>query len=197
MGKVKKEKRYRFHSSLGSSPEKKSSLAEKNTHDVSSIANDGPVGEALRPAERLSRGQRKRRERHDRLLKKMNLVNQAKKSSRAGQGLLVGLVDDLEGALPEVLDAAVAAGEVREKRKLGAMRKVVHNRAKKAVAAQEVQHFNLVLNHPAFQKDPIAVIQEHLKNSLPDPKDENETGGNSNVKGSHSKKYPKKVGLKK
>ena len=40
------------------------------------------------------------------------------------------------------------------------------NRSKQSLAQKELPHLNLVLQHPVFNDNPFATMQEHLKNSF-------------------------------
>ncbi len=40
------------------------------------------------------------------------------------------------------------------------------NKSKKAIANREISHMDLVLQHPSFNQNPFAAIQQHLRNSL-------------------------------
>ena len=55
-----------------------------------------------------------------------------------------------------------------EKNKVGNSNEPVlkSNKAKKGVAQKEMNHLNLVLQHPSFQSNPFATMQEHLRNTL-------------------------------
>ena len=40
------------------------------------------------------------------------------------------------------------------------------NKSKKTLAATEITHMGLVLQHPSFKSNPFSAIQQHLRNSL-------------------------------
>mmetsp|Transcript_43257 Transcript_43257/g.74681 ORF Transcript_43257/g.74681 Transcript_43257/m.74681 type:complete len:229 (+) Transcript_43257:44-730(+) len=183
MGRVKKAKKYRFHSSTttadeempayGDFPSTKEHLIKKleekslaQLQAATSLTEDkgGKTPEDAEAAAiiALSRGQRKRAARRERFLKKMNLVNQAKSVEELSKQGVLGSLGSIKDVL---LNSDIIASSKTNAAK--APQKVVHNKAKKTVAAQEVQHLSLVLKHPQFMKDPIAAIQEHLRNSLP------------------------------
>merc|ERR1740124_1137571 len=44
------------------------------------------------------------------------------------------------------------------------------NKDKRNVAQTEIPHLNLVLQHPSFQANPFATMQEHLRNSVKEQK---------------------------
>lgn len=39
-------------------------------------------------------------------------------------------------------------------------------RARQALQASEIAHFQQVLKHPAFKADPLGAISEHIKNAV-------------------------------
>lgn len=114
----------------------------------------------------LSRGQRKRQAKKDQYLKRQKLVlstlllqKQEDQKKR---------IDGLD-ALKEALQATMAEVHVTSTNSEGAALPSQHkitNKSKKELAAREVSHLALVLEHPAFQSNPFATIQEHLKNTL-------------------------------
>ena len=44
--------------------------------------------------------------------------------------------------------------------------KCTTNKSKKTLAATEITHMGLVLQHPSFKSNPFSAIQQHLRNSL-------------------------------
>ena len=44
--------------------------------------------------------------------------------------------------------------------------KSMSNKARSRIAAAEADNFSMVVNHAAFQANPLAAIREHLKNTL-------------------------------
>jgi hypothetical protein len=118
----------------------------------------------------LSRGQRKRQAKKDQYLKRQKLVlstlilqKQEDQKKR---------IDGLD-ALKEALQATLTEDEAASSRKeppedVQAYPQNLNktNKSKKELTAREVSHLGLVLEHPAFQSNPFATIQEHLKNTL-------------------------------
>ena len=113
----------------------------------------------------LSRGQRKRQAKKDQYLKRQKLVlstlllqKQEDQKKR---------IDGLD-ALKDALHATLQENEtVRPKVDLACSQNLNKtNKSKKDLTAREVSHLGLVLEHPAFQSNPFATMQEHLKNTL-------------------------------
>jgi hypothetical protein len=103
-------------------------------------------------AAKLSRGQRKRKEKKQRQialrekLQVQQLELQRQAESQGGFHLV-----SLEDSLP-------STGEIGNNEKINAPR-----RMKGKVAIREVERMKLVMQHPAFQQDPLAALKYHLE----------------------------------
>lgn len=42
----------------------------------------------------------------------------------------------------------------------------MRNKARQALQASEIAHFQQVLQHPAYKANPLAAISEHIKNAV-------------------------------
>lgn len=106
----------------------------------------------------LSRGQRKRLAKREQYLKreKMILSTLKLKQEEEQKQRLDGL-DALKEALTTVDTTSADTSTSSTSNSL---------KGKKNLAAREMQHMNLVLEHPAFQSNPFEAIQQHLRNSL-------------------------------
>lgn len=120
----------------------------------------------------LSRGQRKRLAKREQFLKreKMILSTLHLKKLEANKGRIDGM-DSIKDALSDSMpmetnqsDTVTVNNETQQTQKSAATPK--SNRAKQNLAQRELHHMNLVLQHPTFNSDPFATIQEHLKNTL-------------------------------
>lgn len=114
----------------------------------------------------LSRGQRKRQAKKDQYLKRQKLVLSTLMLKK--QQDQKNRIDGLD-ALKEALQATVAEiDDTNTSNAEGALpsQHRITNKSKKELSAREVSHLGLVLEHPAFQSNPFATIQEHLKNTL-------------------------------
>ena len=96
--------------------------------------------------------------------------------------------------------AAAVAGKNMPKKKEAP--KPTSNKAKKAIVASEVEHMKLVLEHPAYQQDPLATLREHLQNSLANDRKQQEIASkerlqHENKEREEQKKSKKRGGKKK
>jgi len=117
--------------------------------------------------QKLSRGQRKRLAKREQYLKREKMVLSSLRLQKieSDKGRLDGLT--------EMRDALTQAVKTSRKKKQQQQQKVVvitKNNEKKSVAQRELPHLNLVLEHPSFQENPFATMQEHLKNTLANQK---------------------------
>ena len=119
----------------------------------------------------LSRGQKKRQAKREQYLKREQLIFSTLQVKRLEEqkGRLDGL-DALKEALTNSMtstkkaDGESNAPNARTKEEEGPALK--SNKSRKSLVQKELPHFNLVLQHPVFKKDPFATMQEHLKNSF-------------------------------
>ena len=141
--------------------------ATTNDAPPSSKSETGPPAEKEQVA--LSRGQRKRLAKREQYLKRERMVMSSLRLQRLDEqrGKLDGL-DALREALGEA--AASKSESSASKGKGGTIKsgptKCNTNRSKKNLANAEINHMNLVLDHPSFKSNPFAAIQTHLRNSL-------------------------------
>ena len=99
---------------------------------------------------------------------------------------LLSLLDDLKGGA-SLLDATrgtmgagvagtesgtatdskkIASNSAEGSGKAGRGRKTMTNKTRSRIAAAEADNLSMVVNHAAFQANPLAAIREHLKNTL-------------------------------
>lgn len=155
MGKVRKEKKYRAHAPAPAS-KRAVALATAAEANVSETVSKEP--ETV-----LSRGQRKRqekRERYNRMLGKLVLTPRTEDVGALGS--LAGV----SGALPSTTDKSQRHKRAEPGAAIG---KVVSNKTRQKVLAQEVSNLQQVHAHPAFQSNPFATIMLHLNNTVPPP----------------------------
>ena len=138
----------------------------------------------------LSRGKRRRLAQRERRASKAELVKVLSKAHKRDESVrkngkmgdmsdvsnsLMSLLDDLRGGA-SLLDAtrgggggAVGAAGDERAAASGKKRhssKSMSNKARSRIAAAEADNFSMVVNHAAFQANPLAAIREHLKNTL-------------------------------
>lgn len=70
----------------------------------------------------------------------------------------------IQAALPETSDPVEQPLTSRPKAQ--PIQRVTTKRGRKLLLTRELSHFRRVLEHPAFQKDPMGALSEHLNNSL-------------------------------
>lgn len=111
----------------------------------------------------LSRGQRKRQAKRDQYLKREQMVLSTLrlKTEEEQKHRIDGL-----NALKEALNSATATALTGESKHAEASSQPTTNKKRKNLALREMQHMSLVLQHPAFQENPLETIQQHLKNTL-------------------------------
>lgn len=114
----------------------------------------------------LSRGQRKRLAKREQYLKREQMVMSSLKLKHAeDQKSRIDGLDAIKNALVET----IKHGVTRTETKAGVLDEPEHtktNNSKKNIARKEINQLNLVLQHPSFQTNPFATIQEHLKNTF-------------------------------
>ena len=156
-------------------------LAQKNKDVTSSINNlEGEVESAKEEHEStLSRGQRKRLAKREQYLKREKMVMSSLRLQRLEEqkGKLDGL-DAIREALGEASSSTsptksmiAAAKEIMSnsntRQNGNTTKKIINtNKSKKTLAATEITHMSLVLQHPSFKNNPFESIQQHLRNSL-------------------------------
>mmetsp|Transcript_47619 Transcript_47619/g.116004 ORF Transcript_47619/g.116004 Transcript_47619/m.116004 type:complete len:255 (-) Transcript_47619:45-809(-) len=138
----------------------------------------GGGGGGGQPGQQLSRGQKKRLAKREKYFKRERMILQSLKLARQEEqkGKIDGF-DSLRDALIETTTTTTATRlqQQEQQQSSGPMQSssssiVVgnSNKAKRKLVADEVEHLDLVLNHPQFNASPFETIGEHLQNSLAD-----------------------------
>ena len=146
-----------------------SAILEKPNTDDGSNSEKGASA-----TQSLSRGQRKRMQKREQYLKRERMVLSTLKLKKIEeQKSRIDGLDAIKEALSSTiqkskLESNVEAEESEEKKLLKS------NKSKKEVAQKELNHLNLVLQHPSFQTNPFATMQEHLRNSFAKQAEEQE-----------------------
>ena len=122
----------------------------------------------------LSRGQRKRQAKREQYLKREKMVMSSLRLKRLEnqKGKLDGM-DSMKEALITVAKVQPNNTDNNNTNKSVIKKEnptttINTNRSKQSLTSTEVSHLGLVLQHPSFQSNPFATIQEHLKNTLAD-----------------------------
>ncbi|KAJ2368883.1 hypothetical protein H4S01_001338 [Coemansia sp. RSA 2610] len=120
----------------------------------------------------------KRMERHKKWMDKMNTAKAQQRQEQRQQGrqtdksALIRGMSQMHSSLREVQEEMLAGdllGEPAKERKPDVA--VQSRKARNKAAIKEEKRFAQVLQHPAFKKDALKTIREHLANSLPQPKE--------------------------
>ena len=136
----------------------------------------GAVKESSSPpsTQELSRGQRKRQAKREAFLRKEKLIlSSLKLKSQEEQKKRIDGLDAIRDALLETAKNHVDGnndGAEEEEQQASS----TTNKSKKKLLVKEVDHLNLVVQHPAYQADPFKTMQEHLKNTFAKQKERNE-----------------------
>mmetsp|Transcript_30034 Transcript_30034/g.70814 ORF Transcript_30034/g.70814 Transcript_30034/m.70814 type:complete len:135 (-) Transcript_30034:1320-1724(-) len=82
-------------------------------------------------------------------------------------------IDGLDAIKEALMDTATknASGRAIEPQVL---QHVTTNKAKRQLVAKEVEHMNLILQHPSFKQDPFETMQQHLKNTFAEERKQQE-----------------------
>jgi hypothetical protein len=132
--------------------------------------------------ESRSRGQRRRMAKREQYLKREHMILSSLRLSREHeQKNKIDGFDSLWKALPTV-------SKEEEAGRSDTAQLIRKNKQKKNIAIEEVVHYNLVLQHPSFQTNPFGTMQEHLRNTLAKPIEQNRPTQNCNGKGLKEKK---------
>jgi Ribosome biogenesis protein SLX9 len=115
-----------------------------------------------KPAQALSRGQRKRQAKQEQYLKKEKMIlSTLMLKKREEQKKRIDGMDAIRDALLETTKSTETKQDVEVCNPTYGS-----NRAKKSLISGEIERMQLVQQHPAFKEDPFATIQEHLKNTF-------------------------------
>ena len=124
--------------------------------------------------QQLSRGQRKRQAKRGQFLKKEKMILSSLLLRR--QEEQKKRIDGLD-AIKQALMGATAKSTDDQNPNNILIKSVHHittNKAKRKLVAKEIEHVNLILQHPSFQKNPFETMQEHLRNTLADDRKQHE-----------------------
>jgi hypothetical protein len=112
----------------------------------------------------LSRGQKKRMAKREQYLRRERLVMASLKlKHEQEQAKRIDGLDAIKEALSATMTevSAEAAVQTSQPRNL-----LKNQKSRQELLKRESNQLELVMEHPAFQADPLATIREHLKNSL-------------------------------
>lgn len=116
----------------------------------------------------LSRGQRKRMAKREKYLQKEKMIlSTLRLKSQEEQRRRIDGLD----AIREALMNTAKEGE-RDAQKEEQQKSYNTNKSKRMLVGEEIQRMNLVLQHPAFKANPFETLQEHLRNTLADEREQ-------------------------
>ena len=137
-------------------------------------ANKDSNKEQNEPAN-LSRGQRKRQAKREQYLKREKMILSALRLQREEEQK-----HRLDGL--DALKKAITSVTFSQQGQTSQHEHPATNKGKKNICCREMEHMNLVLQHPAFQSNPFEAIQQHLRNTLAGQAQELEKKSNERTK---------------
>ena len=119
----------------------------------------------IEESENLSRGQRKRLARREQFKKREKMIMSSLRLKSLDEKKGINGLDSIREAL---------MGSTREYSKASGMEPntKITNRGRRRLVSEEVQHMELVLEHPSFKENPFETMQQHLRNTLEQQKAE-------------------------
>jgi len=175
-------------------------ISNKNT----SVDDDNNNEPDIPPSQQLSRGQRKRQAKHVQFLKKEKMILSSLMLLRQDeQKKRIDGLDAIKQALMDTSDKDKSGDNTNNNNSTPIQQEVQlvsTNKAKRKLVAKEVQHMNLILQHPAFKKDPFETMQEHLRNSFVEDRKQQEINSKQRTEQDKKKTEAKRVeknGIKK
>lgn len=130
------------------------------------VDEDNNDSSETRKTQQLSRGQRKRQAKREQFLRKEKMILSSLMLQRQEQQKK--RIDGLD-AIKQALMDTTGKNKIDQNSKnttLKPVRHIVTNKAKRKLVAKEIEHVNLILQHPSFKKDPFETMQEHLRNTF-------------------------------
>lgn len=140
------------------------SAGEKKLSNVDDTINGGR--HTQQHTQQLSRGQRKRQAKREQFLRKEKMILSSLMLQRQEQQKK--RIDGLDAIKQALMDTTEKNEDVQNRNR-NARKPVQHiatNKAKRKIVAKEIEHVNLILQHPAFKTDPFETMQEHLRNTF-------------------------------
>ena len=136
------------------------------------INNDShPVADAPK-TQQLSRGQRKRQAKREQFLKKEKMILSSLMLQR--QEEQKKRIDGLDAIKQALMDTTTQGANGQSANTVKPIQHVTTNKAKRKLVAKEIEHVNLILQHPSFKSNPFETMQEHLRNTLQQDREQNE-----------------------
>lgn len=138
---------------------------------TNAIANDNKSATDTPNTEQLSRGQRKRQAKREQFLRKEKMILSSLMLQR--QEEQKKRIDGLD-AIKQALMDATGQDSNKNSSEVKPAQHVTTNKAKRKLVAKEIEHVNLILQHPSFKANPLETMQEHLRNTLAEDRKQHE-----------------------
>jgi len=155
--------------------DKKAEVDHKKSCNKNATDDDNNDETDIRLTQQLSRGQRKRQAKRDQFLRKEKMILSSLMLQRQEQQKK--RIDGLDAIKQALMNTATKNKNDQNSENNTIMPELHYistNKAKRKLVAKEVEHMNLILQHPAFKKDPLETMQEHLRNTFAEDRKQQE-----------------------
>lgn len=173
---------------------------QKKSSDKNATDDGNNDGTDNRQTQQLSRGQRKRQAKREQFLKKEKMILSSLMLRRQEQQKKrIDGLDAIKEALMDTKDKN-KNDQNPENDTIKPVQHIATNKAKRKLVGKEIEHVNLILQHPTFKKDPLETMQEHLRNSFAEDRKQQELLSKKRTeeeKRKMQKKRAEKDGIKK
>ncbi len=163
------------HDAKGNAGSDSKTLISKTANHVMNVIDkeSNSVGDAPK-TQQLSRGQRKRQAKREQFLKKEKMILSSLMLQR--QEEQKKRIDGLDAIKQALMDATAqdTNGEQANNSTVKPIQHITTNKAKRKLVAKEIEHVNLILQHPAFKSNPFETMQDHLRNTLQQDREQHE-----------------------
>mmetsp|Transcript_25519 Transcript_25519/g.47561 ORF Transcript_25519/g.47561 Transcript_25519/m.47561 type:complete len:241 (+) Transcript_25519:78-800(+) len=123
----------------------------------------------------LSRGQRKRLAKQRNFFKKQQLIlSSLMLKKQEEQKRRIDGLDAIKEALLGTTTNKEEKGEDADSGNIQLEKPPSTNKAKQKLVGNEVEHMSLILQHPAYKADPFETMQEHLRNTFAEQRQQQE-----------------------
>lgn len=174
MPKIKKIKRHTVVSAQPYTDPDKKRLNEISlliSNKIDKIDKNNDINDKIQTSSSLSRGQRKRQIRKEKIMMKMGKtiiksnMNTIQNGGNIHSSSAKLLLSELESTLNESINNDDNDGNNDNNNVIrsSALSVIKSNKMKKDIAVREATRMKLVQNHPAFKTDPIKALKAHLE----------------------------------
>lgn len=146
--------------------------SDSKSNVTNAINNDSNPASNAPKTQQLSRGQRKRQAKREQFLKKEKMILSSLMLQR--QEEQKKRIDGLDAIKQALMDTTTQGANGQSTNTVKPIQHVTTNKAKRKLVAKEIEHVNLILQHPSFKSNPFETMQEHLRNTLQQDREQNE-----------------------